>query len=216
MYSYVSKAVVKPRKKFCLAHLGEAKNLLKARYGLVYQVTLIGSGRHSLVTRWGTDPYDMDFNLIFSNLPESYLKNPGILKDTLRRAHDETLTEYGFSHGQDSTSSICYRHEKGRRTDYLLDIGIIYRDRDGDFNRLIHQKGAEGCFIWNKAPQSAETEMRTRDIKESGRWNDLRKVYLELKKENGRGSDKPSFIIYIEAVNLVWQSIPEKERMKNE
>ena len=211
MYSYVPKAVVKPKRSICLQAMTEAKAILSQRYDLNTRIVPVGSGSNFLVTKWDNGPFDVDFNLLFSNIPEEYLEHPKKLKDTLRLVLDEVLIKYGFSHGQDSTSVISYTHKKNRRPYFALDIGIILRGGNGNLNRLIHQKSDPERFLWNESKNSSDVMKRAVRIKQAGQWNTLRKVYLNLKNQYGRDADQPSFIVYVEAVNLVWQSIPDKE-----
>lgn len=45
-----------------------------------------------------------------------------------------------------------------------------------------------------------------------GRWLQVRKIYLNLKNKYGKDTDLPSFIVFAEALNLTWQSIPKDQR----
>ena len=116
-----------------------------------------------------------------------------------------------ISNGQDSTSAISYTHRQGWSTDFKLDVAIVSRGSDGYYNRLIHKKTWPEQFVWNQVRNSRNLRKRTDCIRKTKRWNKLSDQYLAMKNQYGRNSDQPSFIVYMEAVNLVWQSIPEKE-----
>lgn len=214
MYSYVTKSTVKPCKALCQECLAKAQAAIKKKYGITFQIYAVGSGSNNLVTRWDKEPFDMDFNALIQHLPDEYREDSKKLKDTFRRELDAVFTGYGFSNGQDSTSAISYSHKKGGATDFSVDIGLVTRDSNGDYSRLIHQKkNMPEQFIWNKARDSRHLQKRTERIRQTGRWNKLSDQYLALKNQYGKNSDHPSFLVYIEAVNLVWQAIPEKERI---
>lgn len=213
MYSYVPKDTVKPCKALCFECLAKAQAAIKERYGITFQIYAVGSGSNNLVTRWNNEPFDMDFNVLIQKLPDEFANNPKKLKDTFRRELDTVLTQYGFSNGQDSTSAITYTHRQGWITDFMLDIGLADRDNNGDYFRLIHKKTWPEQFIWNQVQDSRDLRKRTDCIRKTGRWNKLSDQYLAMKNQYGRNSEQPSFLVYVEAANLVWQSIPEKERI---
>jgi len=210
MYSYVSQATVKPIKAKNRAAFESVQKALAAR-NLRPTITFIGSGPKNLVTRWEQEPYDLDYNFVFDRLPEEFRADPRKLKDTVRAALDEALKKEDFSYGQDSTSAITYNHRTGGQLDFRLDIAILMKDEKGNYHRLIVDKHLGRC-LWNEAREMQGVTKRARRIHEARRWNDLRERYLALKNQYGKRSDVPSFSVYAEAVNLVFQSIPKEER----
>lgn len=213
MYSYVPNCTVKPCKALCMKCISEAQRALRNKYRITFQIYVVGSGSNNLVTRWNDEPFDMDFNAVIQTLPGEFQKDLKKLKDVFRQELDKALTGFGFSHGQDSTSAITYKHIDGSKTDFSLDIGIIIKNKGEKYQRLIHDKTSPEQFIWNEVRDPHDISKKTNCIRKTGYWTELSEKYLGMKNQNGRNKDQPSFIIYVEAVNLVWQSIPEKEKI---
>lgn len=217
MYSYVSKKVVRKQKRSCRKALIEANAILREKYNLHPHLVTVGSGSKYLVTKWDNEPFDLDFNLVFYMLPHEYIEQPMLLKNTLRTVLDQVLIKRGFSHGKDSTSVLTYLHKGSLNLPqgYLLDIGILL-GIDGTLNRLIHQKDNPDRFIWNETKTTKATMDQARQLRKMNRWIHVRRNYLNLKNKYGKDADLPSFIVFAEAVNLVWQSVPEEQRQIKE
>lgn len=214
MYSYVPKEVARLKRGRCQEAMEVVKYYLKRNYGLNPQIVLVGSGRALLVTKWDNEPFDFDYNLLFSSLPEKYLKDPGLLKNTLRIALDHVLRNHGFSYGQDSTSVLSYSDKAYGPHEFTLDIGIILRGHGGNFNRLIHVKDNPNQYVWNEVKKTGPALKRAEEIKQAGKWTLLHKRYLDLKNHYGQNPDHPSFLVFAEAVNSVWQTLEMKKRSK--
>ena len=79
--------------------------------------------------------------------------------------------------------------------------------------RLIHNKNAWGYgrdkYVWNEVPYSRDVTIKVKQIKTEGLWLDVRSQYVKLKEmylSRWRDKDYPSFIVYIEAVNNVYNN----------
>lgn len=168
---------------------------------------MVGSGAGDMVTRNGKGPFDLDYNLILTSVPQKYEDSPGLLRNRVREILD-SLVDERFSHGKGSTSSIKYlAHLWDRSTvEFSFDVALI-REREGKY-KLVHNKG-ENVFIWNQVPYSKKMDKKIATIRKSNRWNEVEDAYLDLKNMYLRRNDKnhPSFIVYAEAVNQVYQSI---------
>jgi hypothetical protein len=211
MYNYISRGEVKPYHEICTKYLKTLQKKLRDDHKIHFEIQLVGSGSHRLVTRNGKEPFDLDYNLIFHRLPEDYggdSGNPGKLKALIRQSLDK-IVDKNVSFGQDSTSSIKYnyRGENGKIC-FSFDVAILYQSKErGILNRLIHQKDNDS-FIWNEVFDSKDLKEKEERILKRGLWNDLRDVYLKKKNENLKSQDsKPSYILYIEAVNEVCQKL---------
>lgn len=213
MYSYVSKKVVRKQKKTCRKALIAANAILREKYNLQPHLVTVGSGSKYLVTKWDDEPFDLDFNLVFYTLPHEYIVQPMLLKNTLRVVLDQVLIKRGFTHGKDSTSVLTYSHKKSlnQPQGYSLDIGILF-GVGGTLNRLIHQKDNPDRFIWNETKINKSSLEQAKQLRKMGRWLQVRKIYLNLKNKYGKDTDLPSFIVFAEALNLTWQSIPKDQR----
>lgn len=207
MYVYVDKEQVDHYKSYCRKVLDQLQAKLNEKYSIVSKVILIGSGAEDMVTRNGKGAFDLDYNLILTSIPQEYENSPGRLRNRVRGVLD-SLVDERFSHGKGSTSSITYlMHAQDRsKVVFRFDIALI-REREGKY-KLVHDKG-KNLFIWNQVPPLKDLDMKIAMIGKSGHWNDLRETYLKLKNMYLRQNDTnhPSFIIYAEAANQVYQSI---------
>lgn len=114
MYRYVSKKEAKPRKAYCRKVMESLQVELKKHCGIEIQYQMIGSGAKNLVTRNGNGPYDLDYNISFTELPDNYRDDPGKLKAAVRQQLDRLIKE-PFSRGRipHPPSPICCRTQKG-------------------------------------------------------------------------------------------------------
>lgn len=208
MYSYVPRATVRPARKVCTAFLTSVRGRLRAE-GINAQISSVGSAKHNMVTRDGDQPFDLDYDVLISS--------PGIgqgaLKETVLAAVRKAAPAYGFRKVQDSTSAITciHRRDGTDAIDFHLDIGIIVMRDEDTGCRLIHDKDRNTYFL-NEPVHFRDLEERVAVIKRYNKKNELRKIYLE--KKNGylkKGDrDHPSFVVYVEAVDQVYQKITGK------
>lgn len=217
MYEYVSKSQLKPYKTYCQSVLGKLQNELKAQYDISAHGVLIGSGAANMVTRDGDGVFDLDYNLVFTKIPENY-DDPKWLKDTVRRVLDKYIDRQAFSFGQDSTSSITYRIHalNDKKAAFSFDVALIRRIKGSkNWCRLIHDKHKD-VFVWNAVPASSKYIAKINAIKAAGKFAAVRNVYLKKKNLylSRQDTDHPSFVVYVEAVNQVYQSISTKEGRK--
>lgn len=207
MYEYVTKREVARYRACCSDILNRLKMKLEKGYDIKAYVTLIGSGAENMVTRNGKGPFDLDYNLVLTSIPQKYEKSPDLLKNHIRETLN-SMVDKRFTPGKDSTSSIKYIvHAKdGTTVVFSFDVALIREDGGG--SKLIHDK-KQGVFIWNQIRDSGDLDKKAALIKKRGCWKSVRDGYLDLK--NGYLSDgdrnHPSFVVYIQAVNQVYQTI---------
>lgn len=207
MYSYVSKPTVKPARKICTSMLNELKGRLQEER-IQVQIEPVGSARVNLVTKNGSDPFDLDYDIrVFSF--DSDLKLSGLKKILLNAVRKEA-DAYGFRKVQDSTSAItCIHYQDGTDSiDFHMDIGIIVMRDKNSGCRLIHDKRQE-TYTLNEPVQYKDLHQHATAIYEHQMRKELRRVYLEKKNQYLKKGDQnhPSFVVYVEAVNQVYQKI---------
>lgn len=206
MFEYVAKEEVAGYKAYCSDVLNRLKMKLEKEYDIEAYVTLIGSGAKNMVMRNGRGPFDLDYNLIFTSMPQKYEKSPECFKNLVMDILDG-LVDGRFTHGKDSTSSIKYIvHAKdGKTVIFSFDVALI---REGGRTKLIHDK-KQGVFIWNQIRDSGDLDKKVATIKKGGRWKKVRDAYWELKNGYLKEGDRnhPSFIVYIQAVNQVYHAM---------
>lgn len=207
MYEYVTKREVARYRACCSDILNRLKMKLEKGYGIKAYVTLIGSGAKNMVTRNGKGSFDLDYNLVLTSIPQKYEKSPALLKNHIRETLN-SMVDKRFRPGKDSTSSIKYIvHAKdGTTVVFSFDVALIREDGGG--SKLIHDK-KQGVFIWNQIRDSGDLDKKVALIKKRGCWKSVRDGYLDLKNEYLSDGDRnhPSFVVYIQAVNQVYQTI---------
>ena len=215
MYEFVNHAEVEQYQKFCSEKLQSLCATLK-KDGITAQPILIGSGARNLVTRNGAGAFDLDYNLEIIRMPAEYDQAPFALKNRVMTLLNKQLERTYFSDAKDSTSVITavLHFTDTPQVQFSFDIGIIKKNKKGNYCRLIHQKDgrSHGTFTWCEIPTSAQVGEKASAIKKAGKWVAVRQRYLELKnrylKENYR--NHPSFVVYVEAVNQVFATLSKK------
>ena len=209
-YIYVSESKIKVYRQDCSEVLRNVCAQLKNK-NILAQFTLIGSGARNMVTRNGDGPYDLDYNLIIIKAPSEYWQDLRKLKNTVRDALDNAEGFECFSDAQDSTSCLTalLHFEDSPQIKFSFDVAIISKNRNGNIQRLIHNKNVLGWtdqYIWNESPNSHDVSEKAYRLKCEGKWKEVRDRYL-IKKNMYLGrndKDHPSFVVYIEAVNEVY------------
>lgn len=215
MYEFVNHAEVEQYQKFCSEKLQSLCATLK-KDGITAQPILIGSGARNLVTRNGAGAFDLDYNLEIIRMPAEYDQDPFALKNRVMTLLNKQLERTYFSDAKDSTSVITavLHFTDTPQVQFSFDIGIIKKNKKGNYCRLIHQKDgrSHGTFTWCEIPTSAQVGEKASAIKKAGKWVAVRQRYLELKNRYLKGNDRnhPSFVVYVEAVNQVFATLSKK------
>lgn len=184
--------------------------------GISCQIFLIGSGARNLVTANNNEPFDFDFNL--NILKYDNWRDGRKIKETVRKAANKVMSEYGLNDFQDSTSSltstvICFRNKPNLK--FSIDIGIVTKDNNGQWHRLIHKKTGYTIidnYYWNEVKHSDDIRNKVTILKKNNHWEDVRQRYLDIKNKYLKDNDNnhPSFVCYIEAVNEMFQKYGKK------
>lgn len=211
MYEYVEESVIKPYRRYCSNIMIELRDSLNENYDIITQFSLVGSGSDSrnMVTANGDGPFDLDYNLQIIRMPQKYWKDLKKLKDTVRNELNKIVDNTFFSDGKDSKSvitSLLHFREKPK-VEFSFDIAILAKNTNGNWCRLIHNKLFDDQFTWNEVPTSHNVKEKAQTLKANHLWNEVRDRYRNLKNKYLRNGDAnhPSFIVYVEAVNQVYQ-----------
>ena len=132
------------------------------------------------------------------------------IKNTVISSLNRIVGKTWFSDGHDSTSvvsSYLYLNNTPA-VEFKFDIAILGKNSQGNLCRLIHHKWY-GNYNWCEVPSSKNVRTKADKLKKIGMWNEVRDTYQELKNLYLRRGDRehPSFVVYVEAVNQVYQSI---------
>lgn len=212
MYKLVDESECKRYRSDCSLVLKKTCSLLKEK-SIIAQFTLVGSGARNMVTRNGNGPFDLDYNLEIIKAPDEYWNDLRHLKDIIRNLLDKAEGLTCFSESQDSTSCLtALLHFKDEPTvEFSFDVAIVAKNSDGTLCRLIHNKNVWGYgndqYVWNEIPNSRHVANNAKEIKSKGLWLEVRERYVHLKNlylSRPWDKDHPSFIVYIEAVNQVY------------
>lgn len=212
MYKLVNEAECKKYHSDCSATLKQVRSILREK-GITSQFALVGSGARNMVTRNEDGPFDLDYNLEIIKALDEYWNDLHHLKDTVRVALDKAIgIKSCFSEAQDSTSCLTalLHFDNEPSVNFSFDVAIVTKNSKGSLCRLLHNKNAFGFgndqYVWNEVRNSHDIAQKAQQIKLEGLWLEVREQYVELKNMYLLRHDKnhPSFIVYVEAVNQVY------------
>lgn len=212
MYRLVDEAECKKYRSDCSATLKQVRSILREK-GITSQFTLVGSGARNMVTRDGNGPFDLDYNLEIIKALDEYWNDLHHLKDAVRVALNKAVGIRGcFSKSQDSTSCLTtlLHFDDEPSVKFSFDVAIVAKNSKGTLCRLLQNKNGLGIgndqYIWNEVPDSHDVAQKVKQIKSKGLWLEVRERYVDLKNMYLSCQDKnhPSFIVYVEAVNQVY------------
>ncbi|MCD8206954.1 MAG: hypothetical protein LUD72_03355 [Bacteroidales bacterium] len=214
--------LVKKAKSYCANILNKLKMSLGNKYGVATTVHIIGSAKRNLITQNGDKPIDFDYNLEILDFGE-YDDDEKLkrcvrltLNDVIRR--DMTTGIRGAGDVRDSTSVLTSRLMSF--TDepsfmFSFDVGIVYEDADGVWQRLIHDKTKE-TYEW-KAHPDMDRVYKKYDIINSvkGGYEAVLDSYIRAKNRYLERADPnhPSFVCFAEAVNNVYNNFVQTGRI---
>ena len=217
MFEYVTKAEYKPVKQELEKIINQVQAVMRKKYETTFQFSLIGSGKRHLVTRivGGNGGYDFDYNLIISAPKSGYHYKADVVKQQFMDAFRTVLKNTKYKDPQDSTSAITIKvvDKQKSRIEHSCDFAIIYYDSNRSeygYYYLRHDKRQESYdFVFRNL--SRDVDAKVDEILEfNNGWNAIRDEYLKLKNAN-RDNNKHSFSLYLEAVNNVYNRLPDED-----
>lgn len=220
-YNYVNNSDSQRCRSVCSNILVSTRDELREQYDIVTNFELVGSGARNMITRNGDGPFDLDYNLVIIRIPDYYKNNLGELKETIRRSLNKASNSSGFEDAKDSTSVLTsvWHFTDSPNVEFSFDVAIVMFNSNKTMMRLIHNKNAigfaqSGQYVWNEVPSSKKVSDKVKKIKSAGTqyWLQVRNNYLCLKNNYLSRQDRshPSFVVYVEAVNLVYNQIFDK------
>ncbi len=210
MYEYVNYSEIRPYRNYCSRILTDLRDLLLEKYEINTQFVLVGSGARNMVMRDGSGPFDLDYDLVIIGMPNIYWNDLGKLKNTVISSLNKIVGKTWFSDGHDSTSVVSsYLYLNDTPTvKFKFDIAILGKNSQGNLCRLIHDKWYR-TYNWCEVPSSKNVRAKSDKLKKLGMWNEVRDTYKKLKNLYLCRGDRyyPSIVVYVEAVNQVYQKI---------
>lgn len=213
MFVIVNDSECRRYRRDCAEVLTRLCVMLKTEKDIIAQFTLVGSGARNMVTRNGNGPLDLDYNLEIIKAPDIYWNDLRKLKDTVRIYLDKASGLKCFSESQNSTVALTalLHFNDEPQVEFSFDVAIVKRNSNGTLLRLVNNNRNfsnrfQGQYIWNEEKESHNVKEKTERIKKSGKWFEVRKKYIDLKNLylSRQDNEHPSFIVYIEAVNQIY------------
>ncbi|MBP5466779.1 MAG: hypothetical protein J6Y43_04385 [Clostridia bacterium] len=204
MFDYVyDKQQLRELKNACEAIIKNVQQSWLKDY-FTFQFVLIGSGSNNLITQNGENgEFDLDYNFILQKDKQGLINNPKKIKELFIKAFNEVNPDLGFKPAENSTSVITSKLIYESRLHFSFDVAIMCEGNNGNYLKIVHNK-ATGQYYWNEVRHSRNYQTKIKEIKNAGKWNDLREKYLKLKNNylsNQEGI--ASFSILIQALNEI-------------
>ena len=213
-YEYVNRSEYAPVRKELEQVINRLQDEMRKSYGLTFQFRLVGSGKRHLITRikGGNKGYDFDYNLILTPPGDGYLYIAKVIKQDFMNALKTALKGTKYSFPKDSTSSITIKvvDKNGKKIEHSCDFAIIYygsNDGDDGYFYLRNNKRQPGYqFVFRTS--NFYLDEKVQEIIADEGWPYIREEYLLLKNNNHKNKHrKPSFALYAEAVNNVYNQM---------
>lgn len=102
---------------------------------------LVGSGAKNMVTQNENESIDFDYNLNIISCPD--WEEPRSIKESVRKAMNRIMTNEGLGTVDDSTSCLTTKtisFKDSPENKWSIDLCIVTKDSDGNWQRLIHEK----------------------------------------------------------------------------
>ena len=224
MFEYVKKKEWQPVRLELEKIIEKVHTYMRKNHKITFQHKLIGSGNRHLITRVvnGNGGFDFDYNFIISQPEPGYKWNADVIKRKFMEALKEALKGTSYSNPKDSTSAITIKvvDKANSRIVHSCDIAIIYYCDDADFygyyylknwkdERKDCKKEVQYTFEPRALRGNVDDKLETILTYQNG-WNGIRDEYLKLKNVNG-DSGKRSFSLYLEAVNNIYNQLPDDD-----
>lgn len=212
MYHYIQdKNFLKRMKGTCCDIVNQLVQSINNDSVMTVKACIVGSGAKNLITQNENEPIDLDYNLCIVSAKSINIMDGYEIKEYVRKQFNKVLYSNGWNDCQDSTSAFTTEKrffKKGNKTEFSIDVAITCR-YNNSWQRLIHQKTGFvnlDRYYWNEVQDSGKLEEKVRIIKSEKLWNKVRRIYLEKKNFYlcRNDHDHPSFIVYVEAVNQIY------------
>ena len=211
MYHFIEdKEFLKRMRGLCSGIINQLVQSINSGTFMTVGADLVGSGAKNLVTQNANEPIDLDYNIIIGTKYVGLYTERDI-KEYIRKQFNKILSKNGWGDCHDSKSALSTERRtfrKGNKTEFSIDLAIIFEDKNGSY-RLIHEKSGVVSldrYFWNKTPESKGLAKKVTVLKTNNLWLQVRDTYLAKKNfylcQNDH--DHPSFIVYIETVNQVY------------
>lgn len=210
-FEYVTKAEYRPVREELEIIIHSAQKFMKENYNTTFQYRLIGSGKRHLITRekGGNGGYDFDYNLLLPTLEEGWRYKAKVVKEQFIQAFNYAVQDTPYTSSKDSTSVITIKvvNKEKRTILHSCDFAIIYypeKETDAGYMYLKNWKNGRYSFEMRHLSKKIDEKLDV-IMRYSNGWNLIREEYLKIKNAN-RDPDKHSYVLYLEAINNVFNN----------
>ena len=211
-YEWVHEAEWKPVRNELIELIKSVQEALRKEF--TFQFEFIGSSRRNMITRVAAGnsgyDFDVDFRINLKKAEKKY--SPKRLKELFIQALNGVVGKYGYDYCEDSTTVITIKKKdrKNSRIIYSCDIAIVRGDEEqGEaVEYILHNKRTKQYQWAERSMEYRGLEEKAESIKEAGRWDEVRSVYLDKKNQFSPG--KKSKALYAETINEMFDRLTEK------
>ncbi len=202
-FVYVPKKEYLPLKKDLIELINTVQD--EVRDYFTFRFDFIGSASRNMITcDYGSNVgFDFDVNIRVNDDEVKYSAKEikGILIDGFDR-HSHKFS-YDFAEDSKRVLTIKVKDRTNSRIIHSCDFGIV-RDTDDGRQQYIHFNKKQNTYGWNYQPNGFyKLYEKVNFVKKSGYWQELRKLYLDLKNRN-QIHNKKSRSIFAESVNNIY------------
>ena len=204
-FIYVPASLTKPVRIELENLINDVQMLLKPYF--TFRFDIVGSAKRNMITCDVSSNigFDFDYNIEINDFNNQY--QPEQIKKHLMNAFRFAMVKYGYSKCEDSTRVITIKKidYANSRIEHSCDFAIVhdYLDNEGnEWQEYIHFNKKSGTYAWQDQPNGYFLEDKVKEIKKNGLWNQVRDMYLDLKRYNS--VNKKSRSLFAEAVNNIY------------
>lgn len=180
----------------------------EVREHFTFRYDFIGSASRNMITcDFKTNiGYDFDVNIRVNDKDEDYSAYE--IRNILREAFNKFAYIYDYDYPEDGqrVMTIKVKDIENSRIIHSCDFAVVHDASDGRQQYIRYNK-KDNSYYWEYQPKGFYLiDEKIEVIKKSGKWNDLRELYLD-KKNNNTNKDKKSRSLFAESVNNIYNRV---------
>ena len=216
-YEYVTRKEFSPVKREIEHIIKKVNEIMETEEDISFYCDLIGSGKRHLITRLknGNTGFDFDYNLVIET-PTDFIWRAKEVKLGFIRAFNKALIGTKYKCAEDSTSAITIKvvDTQNSKIVHSCDFAIIYYlsdDTNDGYKYIRNNKNGKYTFEIRKVSTNLNAKIDKIESYWNNGWDIIRDEYLTVKNSN-KDADKHSFVLFLEAVNNVYNQTLQDER----
>lgn len=180
----------------------------EVREHFTFRYDFIGSASRNMITcDFKTNiGYDFDVNIRVNDKDEDYSAYE--IRNILREAFNKFAYIYDYDYPEDGqrVMTIKVKDTENSRIIHSCDFAVVHDASDGRQQYIRYNK-KDNSYYWEYQPKGFYLiDEKIEIIKKSGKWNDLRELYLD-KKNSNTNKDKKSRSLFAESVNNIYNRV---------